>query len=193
MGLWPCKVAGGVVPVLSMEICRLRRATASLILITSAVDEGQCSASRPGSFTAGKESWYALNRRLGGPQSLSRGFEGRNKSFPPVRMRTLDRTTHRLVAILPTLSRPLKGTYCSANRRWMVSFTPWSFTDGEREPGTHWTGRLLSTRCRLDNWGKKEIICFEVRHPRCVGSITLSDTMIFLLEFCELHSYIIAY
>lgn len=98
MGQWPCKVAGKVVPVLAMEVCRLRRGAASLVLITSAVDEGQWSASRHDSFTPGKESWYALHWSLGGPQSLSGRFGGGKKSFPLVRIRTPDRTTHRLVA-----------------------------------------------------------------------------------------------
>jgi hypothetical protein len=41
MGQWPYKVAAKAVPVLAMEVCRLRRCTTSVILITSAVDEGQ--------------------------------------------------------------------------------------------------------------------------------------------------------
>ena len=161
MGQWLYEVAGKVVPVLAMEVCRLSRGTASIILITSAVDEGQWSASRHDSFTPGKESWYAMHRRLGGPQNLSgRFWEGKNLFFL-IRIRTPDRATHRLVAIPPTLSRPLKGTYCFANRRWIVSFTAWPFSDGEREPGTHWIGWLLSPRCRLDGLGKKEIICYS--------------------------------
>lgn len=82
MGQWPYKVAGKVVPKLAMLVCRLRRGTPSLILITSAVDEGQWSASRHDSFTPGKESWYALHRRLDGPQNLSGRFWEEKNLFP---------------------------------------------------------------------------------------------------------------
>jgi hypothetical protein len=40
--------------------------------LTSALDGGEWSASCPGRITyQGKSTWYALYRRLGGPQSLS--------------------------------------------------------------------------------------------------------------------------
>jgi hypothetical protein len=78
MGLWPYKFAGDVVPVLATEVCRIRRGTASSILITPAVDQGQYSASRPGSCIPGKELWHAFSRRLGMPQSLS-GLLGEGK------------------------------------------------------------------------------------------------------------------
>jgi hypothetical protein len=45
--------------------------------LTSALDGGEWSASRPGRFTPqGKSPWYPWDRRLGGPQSRSeRGDE----------------------------------------------------------------------------------------------------------------------
>ena len=39
------------------------------------IDEGECSTSRPGRFTPGKENQYPLNRMLGGSQSRDEGFE----------------------------------------------------------------------------------------------------------------------
>jgi len=47
MGLWPYKVAGDVVPVLAMVVCRLRSGIASLILLTLAVDEGSVFSFTP--------------------------------------------------------------------------------------------------------------------------------------------------
>jgi len=46
---------------------------------------GEWSASRPGRFIPkGKSLWYALDRRLGGPQSRSgRGGEEKNSQPPP--------------------------------------------------------------------------------------------------------------
>jgi hypothetical protein len=44
---------------------------APLLLLISALDGGQCSASRPGRFTPqGKSPWYPLDRNLGGPQGF---------------------------------------------------------------------------------------------------------------------------
>jgi hypothetical protein len=42
--------------------------------LASALDEGEWSASHSGCFTTMKESWYSLNRQLGGPQSRSGHF-----------------------------------------------------------------------------------------------------------------------
>jgi hypothetical protein len=50
--------------------------------LTLAPDEGEWSASRTGRFTTGKrDPQYPLDRRLGGPCSLSRGG-GEEKSVP---------------------------------------------------------------------------------------------------------------
>jgi hypothetical protein len=53
--------------------------------LTSALDGGEWSASPPGRFTPqGKNLWYSLDRRLGGPQSHSeRGGEEKNSQPPP--------------------------------------------------------------------------------------------------------------
>jgi hypothetical protein len=53
--------------------------------LTSALDGGELSASRPGRFTSqGKSPWYPLDRRLGEPQSRSgRGGEEKNSQSPP--------------------------------------------------------------------------------------------------------------
>jgi hypothetical protein len=53
--------------------------------LTSALDGGECSASRHGRFTPrGKSPWYPLDRRLRGPQSRSGcgGLE-KNSQLPP--------------------------------------------------------------------------------------------------------------
>ena len=50
--------------------------------LTSAVDGGEWSTSRPGRFTPLKERWYVSNRRLGMPQSQSRRF-GEDKILLP--------------------------------------------------------------------------------------------------------------
>jgi hypothetical protein len=53
--------------------------------LTSALDEGEWSASRPGRFTPqGKSVWYPLDRKLGGPQNRSRrGGEEKNSQPQP--------------------------------------------------------------------------------------------------------------
>jgi hypothetical protein len=53
--------------------------------LTSVLDGGEWSASRPGCFTPqGKSPWYALDRRLGGSQNRSgRGGEEKNSQSPP--------------------------------------------------------------------------------------------------------------
>jgi hypothetical protein len=67
--------------------------------LTSALDGGECSASRPGRlYPRGKRPWYPLDRRLGGPQSRSgRGGEEKNSQLllgleprnHPIRIRAL--------------------------------------------------------------------------------------------------------
>jgi hypothetical protein len=52
---------------------------------------GEWSASRPGSFTLGKES--SMGMRLGGPQSWS-GRRGEKKILDPTGIRPLGRPTH---------------------------------------------------------------------------------------------------
>jgi hypothetical protein len=53
--------------------------------LTSALDGGEWSASRPGRFTPqGKITSYPLDRRVGGPQSRSgRGGKEKNFQHPP--------------------------------------------------------------------------------------------------------------
>jgi hypothetical protein len=53
--------------------------------LTSALDGGEWSASRPGRFTPqGMNPWYLLDRMLGGPQSRSGcGGEEKNSQTPP--------------------------------------------------------------------------------------------------------------
>jgi len=50
--------------------------------LTSTLDGGQWSASRPAALPPGKVPWYPLDRRLGGPQSRS-GRGGEENSQPP--------------------------------------------------------------------------------------------------------------
>ena len=59
---------------------------ASLIL-TWAVDAGEWSPSRPGSFTPGEEFWCLLSRRFIGPQSRSGRFQGSGKCLAPAGIR----------------------------------------------------------------------------------------------------------
>jgi hypothetical protein len=52
--------------------------------LTSALDEGELSASHPGRFTPReKVPWHPLDRRLGGPQSRS-GRSGEEKNSQPL-------------------------------------------------------------------------------------------------------------
>jgi hypothetical protein len=61
--------------------------------LTSAVDRGKGSDSRPGCFTPkGKSPCYPLNRRLGGPLSRSgRGGEEKNSQPPCLKLRITSR------------------------------------------------------------------------------------------------------
>jgi hypothetical protein len=53
--------------------------------LTSTLDGGEWSASRPAALSQGKSPRYPLDRRLGGPQGRSgRGGEEKNSQPPPV-------------------------------------------------------------------------------------------------------------
>jgi hypothetical protein len=52
------------------------------VFLTSTVEIGEWSASRPGCF-GGKSPWYRFDRRLGGPRSRS-GLGGEEKNSPPL-------------------------------------------------------------------------------------------------------------
>jgi hypothetical protein len=54
------------------------------LILTSALDGGEWSASRPRQlYLQGKSLWYTLDRRLDGPQSRS-GRGGEEKNFQPL-------------------------------------------------------------------------------------------------------------
>jgi hypothetical protein len=56
----------------------------ALRILTSALEGGERSASRPGLFTPRKRTpWYPLDKRLGGPQSQS-GGGGEEENFQPL-------------------------------------------------------------------------------------------------------------
>jgi hypothetical protein len=59
----------------------------SQVFLTSALAGGEWSASRPGRFTPGKESWYPSIRGLSGPQNQSRRG-GDEKNISPTGTRT---------------------------------------------------------------------------------------------------------
>jgi hypothetical protein len=50
-------------------------------ILTSALDEGEWSASHPRPLYLGNHPWYPLDRRLGGPQSQS-GYRAEQKNLP---------------------------------------------------------------------------------------------------------------
>jgi hypothetical protein len=84
---------GKVVPVLKQLSTAIREHMGSGGIappfLTSTLDGGEWSASRPGSFIRReKAARYPLDRRLGGPQSRS-GRRGEEKSFDPTVTRTL--------------------------------------------------------------------------------------------------------
>jgi hypothetical protein len=61
-----------VAPLRSIEEHLGERRYSFYSLLTSALEGGERSASRPGrALHPGKEHWYPLYRRLGGPQSRS--------------------------------------------------------------------------------------------------------------------------
>jgi hypothetical protein len=57
------------------------------LFLTSALEGGEWSASRPGRFTPGKSPRYPLDRRLGGPQNRP-GCSGIEKNLVPAGNRT---------------------------------------------------------------------------------------------------------
>jgi hypothetical protein len=72
-------------PQVTSWLCRLCRQTGRERLklysvFTSSADRGERSSSCPSRLTPGKQSQYPLNRRLGGPQTLS-GLWRREKSI----------------------------------------------------------------------------------------------------------------
>jgi hypothetical protein len=52
-------------------------------VLTFTLDRSEWSTSHPSHFTHGKEPWYPLNRRLGGPQNWS-GHFGKKKNLLPL-------------------------------------------------------------------------------------------------------------
>jgi hypothetical protein len=58
-----------------------RQKTAPLFL-TSALDTGDCSTSRPSRHTRAKQTRYPLSRRLGGPHSRSGRYGKKKKNVP---------------------------------------------------------------------------------------------------------------
>jgi hypothetical protein len=73
--------------------------------LTSALDEGECSASRPCRFTPGlKSHQHILDRKLGGSQSRSGrcGIE-KNFAFAGNRLTVLRSSAHSLVSVPITL------------------------------------------------------------------------------------------
>jgi hypothetical protein len=74
--------------------------------LTSALDGGEWSASRPGRFTPRKSPWYPLDRRLDGPQNRS-GYGGEEKNSqallglePPILQLVAQRYTTELSRLL---------------------------------------------------------------------------------------------
>jgi hypothetical protein len=77
--------------------------------LTSLLDGGEWSASRPGRFTLqGKSPWYQLDRRLGGPQSRS-GRGGEKKHSQP------------LPGLEPPIIQPVTQHY-TTELSWLVYF-----------------------------------------------------------------------
>jgi hypothetical protein len=62
--------------------------------LTSALDGGEWSASRPGRFTQGKRPWYPLDRRLGGPQSRPESGGKEKNSQPQPELEPPDHPAH---------------------------------------------------------------------------------------------------
>jgi hypothetical protein len=58
----------------------------ALPFLTSVLDGGECSASRPGRFTPGERaSQYPMDRRLGGPKCQSGLYGEERNLLPPPR------------------------------------------------------------------------------------------------------------
>jgi len=75
--------------------------------LTSALDAGEWSTSRPILFTPGKEPLYPFNTRVGESQRRSGCCGWTDKSLTPTRIWTPERPAHSLVAIETTLLRLL--------------------------------------------------------------------------------------
>jgi hypothetical protein len=76
---------------------------------------GVWSVSRSGSFNHGKEPWYILSRRLGGPRRWCGCFgEEKNLFFSPG-VRTPVRPSHSLIAVPTMISR-----FPGRQSRWLI-------------------------------------------------------------------------
>jgi hypothetical protein len=71
--------------------------------LTSVLDSGEWSTSRPGRFTPGKEPRYLLNRRLGGSRSQSGHFGEKKKLLPTILFHATDICA--FTATVPTVFR----------------------------------------------------------------------------------------
>ena len=70
---------GKIPPLTGHEDPEGKQRYSSILSLPSALDAGGWSMPRPGRFTPGKETWYPLYRRLGGPQ----GRSGRVQKISP--------------------------------------------------------------------------------------------------------------
>ena len=71
--------------------------------MTTALEEGERSAARPGRSLPPGKTRYPLDRRLGGPQ----GRSGRTENLAPTGIRSPDRSAHSSVTIPTELPGPL--------------------------------------------------------------------------------------
>ena len=137
--------------------------------MTTALEGGEGSASRPGRSLPPEKTRYTLYRRLGGPQGRC------VKSRPPPGFdpRTIHSVKCTLVQALRfctgrTAHRGSRGIALlfhdhGTRRGWGVSVTPRPlFTPGERA-GTNFTGSWVGPRAGLDRCGKSRPT--EIRSP----------------------------
>jgi hypothetical protein len=114
--------------------------------LTSALDGGEWSTSRPAHITPGNELRYPLNRISGGPQGWS-GCSGEETMTCPARIQTADRATSCMVAIPTALFSLHLQCHSTIIIKVLCDVTPYSLVDMHKHFGKTYCLHYLGHAC----------------------------------------------
>jgi hypothetical protein len=136
---------------------------------------GECSASRRGRFTPRKESWYPLNRRLGGHHSRSGNLE--KTLVPPVGILTPDGLPRSLTG-LPRLLSALNNQNYIRRRKNSDSF----YSCNRQALEYTYVTQCSTKNCYEETWicaqfhGKFITTCHEIAYGNSANAETYPRT-----------------
>jgi len=140
------------------------------LFLISVLDEGECSASRPGPLTPGRDPRHPLYRRLSGSQSRSGLFLKNGKYLSPAGIQTADRpsrsqviTPNALYQLVDTCSVTLHFRTCSG-RNLIIPLTRRPNTDSApNKPVTLPRNQLLIRYAVTSPVHTVTIRCYDTR------------------------------